>query len=151
MQKTVFLGEVNLHYRKAKKPQEQNIRSSRDAYKVFRDLMGERIHHQEMMCCMYLNRANNVMWAEVINIGTATASQVDAQAILKRALIGGCQAIIIAHNHPSGANRPSENDRRATKKLKKQVDLLDIQLHDHLIVCDKDYYSFSDNGDSSLY
>lgn len=150
MQKTVFLGEVNLHYRKAKKPQEQNIRSSRDAYKIFRDLMGERIHHQEMMCCMYLNRANKVMWAEVINVGTATASQVDAQAILKRALIGGCQGIILAHNHPSGALNPSENDRRATKKLNSQVKLIDIQLLDHLIVCDKDYYSFSDNGERSL-
>jgi DNA repair protein RadC len=150
MKKKVYLGEVQLKYKKARVEEEVNIRSSRDAYNILKDLIGEYVHHQEVFCAMYLNKANKVMWTEVINIGEQSSCIIDKKAIVKRALIGGCSAMILAHNHPSGNNTPSQNDKRSTKEIKDALKYFDIGLLDHIIVCDRDYYSFSDNGERSL-
>lgn len=90
------------------------------------------------------------MWTEVINIGTHTSCLIDRKAVVKRALIGGCAGIIIAHNHPSGSQTPSLADKKATEDIKQGVNYFDISLLDHIIVCDNDYYSFADNGETSL-
>lgn len=150
MKKKVYLGEVQLKYKKARVEKEIGIRSSRDAYNLLKDLIGEYIHHQEVFCAMYLNKANKVMWTEVINVGAQSSCTIDRKAIVKRALMGGCAAMIVAHNHPSGNKVPSQNDRRATKDIKQGLDYFDISLLDHIIVCDKDYYSFADEGEGSL-
>lgn len=150
MKKKVYLGEVQLKYKKARVEKEIGIRSSRDAYNLLKDLIGEHIHHQEVFCAMYLNKANKVMWTEVINIGGQSSCTIDNKSIVKRALMGGCAALIVAHNHPSGNKTPSENDKRATKRIKEGLKYFDIDLLDHIIVCDNGYYSFADNGESSL-
>ena len=150
MKRQVFLGEAKLSYHKAKSPKEQQIRSSRDAYNIFRDLIGDLVHHQECYVVAYLNRANKVLWAEIIHVGGATSCIQDNKAIVRRALVGGVQAMIVGHNHPSGSKTPSDSDRRSTKDLKRALDLFDISLLDHIIVCDEGYYSFADHGEGSL-
>jgi DNA repair protein RadC len=52
----------------------------------------------------------------------------------------------VCHNHPSGNLNPSDSDTRITQKIKDAGNLMDIQLLDHLIISEKDYYSFADNG-----
>jgi DNA repair protein RadC len=52
----------------------------------------------------------------------------------------------VCHNHPSGNLNPSDSDTRITGKIKDAGNLMDIQLLDHLIISEKDYYSFADNG-----
>ena len=150
MKKKVYLGEVQLKYKKARVEKEIGIRSSSDAYVLLKDLIGEYIHHQEVFCAMYLNKANKVMWTEVINIGAQSSCTIDRKAIVKRALMGGCAAMIVAHNHPSGNKTPSGNDQRATREIKEGLKYFDIDLLDHIIVCDNGYYSFADNGERSL-
>jgi DNA repair protein RadC len=58
----------------------------------------------------------------------------------------GVLPLVIAHNHPSGALYPSENDKRTTKKLVSAVKTLDLTVLDHLIVTRSGYFSFSDQG-----
>ena len=57
--------------------------------------------------------------------------------------------VIISHNHPSGAMRPSSSDRDITIKINQALELFNIRLLDHIIVSPirGDYYSFADNGD----
>ena len=146
MKRKVFLGEAKLSYHKAKSPKEQQILSSRDAYKIFRDLIGDLVHHQECYVVAYLNRANKVLWAEIIHLGGATSCIQDNKAIVRRALVGGVQAMIVGHNHPSGNLNPSEADKRSTKSLRDALRLFDIPLLDHIIVGDEGFFSFSDHG-----
>ncbi len=55
--------------------------------------------------------------------------------------------IIISHNHPSGLLKASENDVLLTKKLIKALELIDINLLDHIIISPfKEYFSFKDEG-----
>ena len=53
---------------------------------------------------------------------------------------------MIAHNHPSGNDRPSSHDITLTKKVQEAGRVLDITLLDHIVVCPDRYYSFADNG-----
>lgn len=55
-------------------------------------------------------------------------------------------AIILSHNHPSGNLVPSQADQSITRKIKEGATLLDIQVLDHIIVSQKDFYSFADEG-----
>ena len=148
--KKVFIGEAVVDYKPAEVAKELQIRSSRQAYLMFKDLIGKEVHEREMFLVAYLNRAHKVLWTEILHIGGITSTLTDVRLIIKKALVGNCTAIIIAHNHPSGAKQPSEGDRKQTKKLKDACGLMDISLLDHIIVTEDDYYSFADNGERSL-
>jgi len=54
--------------------------------------------------------------------------------------------IILSHQHPSGNLTPSQSDIHITRKIKEGATLLDIQVLDHIIVSQKDFYSFADDG-----
>jgi len=54
--------------------------------------------------------------------------------------------VIIAHNHPAGTLKPSEDDCTITKAIKDALKTVDITLLDHIIVRDNDYYSFRNNN-----
>lgn len=148
--KKVFMGEAVVRYVKSPEQRVETIRSSTDAVRFFRELMGEEINLREQFCVMYLNQANRIMWAETHSIGTSTSCTVDAPAILRKAIVGGCKAIILSHNHPSGKNSPSEADRQVTKKIKDGAKFFDISVLDHLILTDGEFYSFADQNERSL-
>lgn len=150
MKKKVFIGETKLTYHKAKKVEKKQIRQSRTAFKILRELMGDLVYHQEAYAVLYLNQANEVMWAEILHLGGSKSCIQDVKAIVRRALVGGCQSMIVGHNHPSGNLTPSEADKRATKSLKEALHLFEIPLHDHIIVGDEGFFSFSDHGLSCI-
>ena len=54
--------------------------------------------------------------------------------------------MILAHNHPSGNLKPSQEDMTITKKVKEAAKLLDMVIQDHLIFGDQTYFSFADEG-----
>ena len=67
-------------------------------------------------------------------------------AALKKALEMAAVGILVCHNHPSGKLQPSNSDIQLTKKIKAAGLTLDIKLLDHLIVTEKAYFSFADEG-----
>ena len=74
------------------------------------------------------------------------ATLVDVRLLFKKAIEISAVAIIICHNHPSGKTEPSSQDKVLTKKIKEAGVSLDIKLLDHLIITEKSYFSFADNG-----
>jgi DNA repair protein RadC len=59
-----------------------------------------------------------------------------------------CSSIILSHNHPSGNIKPSENDKRITKKIVEAGKLLDINIIDHIIINPGfKFYSLSENNE----
>lgn len=78
--------------------------------------------------------------------GGLTETAVDVRLIMKEALMVNATALALAHNHPSGSVRPSQQDDMITKKVAEACDTMRIHFVDHLIVTDGDYYSYRDNG-----
>ena len=101
--------------------------------------------HEEFFC-VFLNRANKVIKIDQVSKGGISGTVTDVRIILKNAVLLTASGLIVAHNHPSGNLNPSESDIKITTKIKEAGNLLDIQLLDHLIIYDSDYYSFADNG-----
>lgn len=70
-----------------------------------------------------------------------------AGLILTGILLTGCFRFFIAHNHPSGNSRPSMEDDNFTQNLSKCAKMLGIDLLDHVIIGDGNYYSYKENDE----
>ena len=120
------------------------IKSSKDIFELlspsFEDLQHEEFH------VVYLNRANKVIDIQKISSGGISGTVVDIRMLCKPALLMYASGVILSHNHPSGNLKPSHQDQQLTKKVKEALLLFDIQLLDHLIITDKAYFSFADEG-----
>lgn len=121
----------------------EKIGSSQDAYEVLQPFMGE-LEHEEFWI-LYLNNSNKILHKAQLSKGGITGTLVDVRLIMKQALELGAVAIILAHNHPSGTLKPSNADKEITQKVKNASGSLDIRVLDHLIITQKEYFSFADN------
>jgi len=120
------------------------IASSSTVFELLQPILGELPH--EEFWILYLNNANKIIEKLPISKGGITGTLVDVRVTLKKALELGATSLILAHNHPSGNLNPSEADKQITKKLKIAAESIDIKVLDHLIVTEKSYFSFADEG-----
>ena len=120
------------------------ITGSNIVFEIFQPLLGELPH--EEFWILYLNNANKVLTMHQLSKGGMTGTLVDVRLVLKKALETGAVALIVAHNHPSGPLKPSQADKNITEKLQQAAKSLDIKVLDHLIITEKAYFSFADEG-----
>ena len=122
------------------------IRSSDAAAKHLATFLARK-KDREAMAVAFLSGRNQVIKTEILFNGTLTSSAIYPRVIIKRIIELDAAAIIIAHNHPSGNDEPSADDRVITKKIKEACQTIDVQLHDHIIIIPGGgYSSFSDRG-----
>lgn len=131
--------------RKDSEPEKRvRITDSRSAFDVIYPQLGD-LNHEEFWV-LFLNRANEVIGKENVSKGGVSGTIVDPKVVFKHAVQFPASAIILAHNHPSGQLKPSQADHQLTKKLKDAGQALDIPVLDHLIIGERNYFSFVDEG-----
>ena len=131
--------------RKDSEPEKRvKITDSQTAFDIIYPYLGD-LNHEEFWV-IFLNRANQVIGKTNISKGGVSGTVVDPKVVFKEAVQFPASAIILAHNHPSGNLKPSNADHQLTKKLKDAGNSLDIPVLDHLIIGDRDYFSFVDEG-----
>ncbi len=136
--------ELGRRRKLAEMPDYPQIKCSRDVFDLLSPLLSD-ISHEEFWI-LFLNRSNKVVNRMRLSQGGISGTVTDVRIVMKQAIENLASGIIVCHNHPSGNLNPSESDTRITQKIKEAGTLMDIQLLDHLIITDKDYYSFADNG-----
>ncbi len=124
--------------------QKKKISSSLSVFELMQPIIGELPH--EEFWIIYLNNSNKILHKNQLSKGSMTGTLVDVRLVLKTALDFGALSLILIHNHPSGTLKPSHQDKDITKKLKIAAQSLDIKVLDHIIVTEKEYYSFADEG-----
>ena len=124
--------------------QQFKITSSKSVFELMQPMIGELPH--EEFWIIYLNNSNKVIDKLQLSKGGITGTLVDTRLVLKQALQVGAVAIIMAHNHPSGTLKPSQADKDITQKLKVAAQSLDIRVLDHLIITEREYFSFADEA-----
>lgn len=124
--------------------EKSKIKSSKDAYEILRHHLQDLNHEEFWLLC--LSRSGTVTAEIRISEGGITGTVADPKKIFKYALDHLATGIIVCHNHPSGNLTPSEQDRELTNKIRAAGKVLDITLMDHLIITQKQYYSFADEG-----
>lgn len=122
----------------------EKIVSSKDAFDIVYPLMADLPY--EEFWILLLNRANQVIKKVNIGRGGVSETSVDSKLIFKAAIDNLASYVILSHNHPSGSLKPSEADLRLTKKLADAGKLMEIPVLDHVIIAEKKYFSFADEG-----
>ena len=89
---------------------------------------------KEHFWVVLLNTQNHYLMHTEVSVGTQSASLVHPREVLGPAVREGAAGLILIHNHPSGDPTPSREDLRLTRQLADGATLLDIKLHDHVIV-----------------
>lgn len=120
------------------------ITSSRDAFNTMLPVFSD-LNHEEFWVLM-LNKANYVIGKHLVSKGGMAGTVADPKIIFKMALEQNAAYIILAHNHPSGNLKPSAEDISITKKIVAAGMMLELFILDHLIVTDKLFFSFADEG-----
>lgn len=88
----------------------------------------------EVFCVLLLDARNRLIESVELFRGTLTQTSVYPREVVKLALARNAAAIILAHNHPSGACEPSSADELLTRSLKQALELVDVRVLDHFVV-----------------
>ncbi len=136
--------ELGKRRRAAEPLERKTITTSKMAYEYAQTLVADSIY--ESFYIILLTRSNKVIKSVLIGEGGTAGTFVDPKRIFKTALDNNANSIILCHNHPSGNVKPSEQDIKLTRKLKKIGDIFDLPVLDHIIVGDDNYYSFADEN-----
>lgn len=140
-----FLKEISIKYSEFKIKDKYKVSSPQEVVEFLKNKIGNC--EEEQMYAIFLNASNKVLKYESISEGTAGRSAVYPSKIVKGAIsTERTRSVIVAHNHPGGFCKPSQNDIIATEAIQKALKTVDFVLLDHIIVTDSDYYSFKDNG-----
>ena len=125
-------------------PERPTVSSSAAAYEQLKGALADLPHEEFWL--LLLDRGCRMLDCVRVSVGGMHGTVADPKVIFKTALDHRASCMVVAHNHPSGQLRPSEEDIRLTRKLVDGGRLLDIAVQDHLIVGLTGYYSFADNG-----
>ncbi|HLN56080.1 MAG TPA: DNA repair protein RadC [Bacteroidales bacterium] len=136
--------ELGRRRKLAEIPEVPQIKCSKDVADIFQPLLGDLPH--EEFWILFLNRSNKVISRMKLSQGGVSGTVTDVRIVMKRAVECLASGIIVCHNHPSGNLNPSDSDSKITQKIKDAGNIMDIQLLDHLIITDREYFSFADNG-----
>ena len=104
------------------------------------------LEDREHFHVLFLNNQHKLISDERMFSGTLDGAAVYPREVVKLALHYNANALIFAHNHPSGICEPSHGDKAITEKLKAALATFDIRVLDHLIVGHENVYSFAEAG-----
>jgi DNA repair protein RadC len=129
----------------AERAREQPLVDSTAAVRDYvRLLIGNRPY--EVFLCLFLDARHRLIDSEETSRGSLTRLAVYPREIVRRALEANAASLVVAHNHPSGAVKPSASDRQLTHVLRDALALIDVRLIDHLVVGRHDVFSFAHAG-----
>lgn len=111
------------------------------------DYYMEQMRHlqQEVVICAYFDVKSRFLGDKFISKGSLSSSVVDISSVMRTALEKNASKIVLLHNHPSGECTPSKDDIAVTDRLAEGSRIFSIELCDHIIIGDNEYYSFYEN------
>ena len=101
---------------------------------------------REILAVLYLNTRNEPVSFEKLFHGGIDQAIVCTCTLAKRALTLNASRLVCIHNHPCDQATPSAADIRITERIAHALELLDIDLLDHLIVTKTGFFSFMEEG-----
>ena len=124
--------------------EKKTIGSSVDLYHYFYPMMQDLPH--EECYALLMNQSCKVLGHLLVGRGGLTETSVDIRIIMREALLCRATVIALCHNHPSGNLRPSVEDDRLTSRLQGACQMMGIRLLDHIIVSERGFYSYCEEG-----
>ncbi len=101
---------------------------------------------REVFRVALLDAQNGLLRDRVISEGTLSASLVHPREVFKPAILEAAASVVLLHNHPSGDPTPSREDIRLTRQLVECARLLDLRIHDHVVIGHGRFVSLAERG-----
>ena len=120
------------------------LASPAEVYAAYAPLMEDLRH--EVFRVALLDAQNRLLRDRVVSEGTLSASLVHPREVFKPAIVESAASVILLHNHPSGDPTPSREDVRLTRQLVECARLLDLRIHDHVIIGQGRFASLAEQG-----
>lgn len=119
------------------------IVSARTVYEIMIPALKGKQHEE---CWLLLLNDNNYLLSKMmLSSGGGRSTVIDVRHIIRHCIEHNASGLILVHNHPSGNPRPSDADLKQTEVLHDAASSVRIELLDHVVFCDDQYFSFSDN------
>lgn len=137
------VAELSMRISKAKRA--RSIRMNTPV--TIADYYMEQMRHlqQEVVICAYFDVKSRFLGDKFISKGSLSSSVVDISSVMRTALEKNASKVVLLHNHPSGDCTPSKDDIAVTDRLAEGSRIFSIELCDHIIIGDNEYYSFYEN------
>lgn len=136
--------ELSRRYLGEQLNQEKSLTNSTATRYYLQNLIGHQ--EREVFVVLLLDNQHRFLLHKILFTGTYNAVEVHPREVVRAALNANASAVILAHNHPSGAVTPSQADHIITEKIISACQLVDIRVLDHMIICRNNYISFAENG-----
>jgi DNA repair protein RadC len=144
-----LVQEVAREFLKAKMLEKSYLSSSKEVFDyLYHSMRGLK---KEVFKVIYLNSQNQIINTVDLSEGTVNSSSVSTREVIDSALKHNAAALIIAHNHPSGAVTPSSADKKLTRNMVYAGKIMQVSILDHIIIGDNRFYSFAGEGLISEY
>lgn len=121
-----------------------NLNSPQKVFEYFKPVFENECQEKFIVAC--LNNKNNLQGWICVSIGTVSETIVHPREVFKSAINMNSSSIIILHNHPSGVLTPSQDDIKTTNRLVEGGKILGIDVLDHVIITDEDFFSLNEEG-----
>lgn len=136
--------EIGRRVAAERRPERPLLRDPSDVYRQLHPRL--RQAPEERFLALLLDGRHRILREVLVSKGTLTASLVHPREVFRDAIRAGAAGIILAHNHPSGDPTASPEDREVTARLAQAGALLGVQVLDHVIVAERGYTSFREEG-----
>ncbi len=130
------------YFRRKWKPLPRKVKNAKDAFLAISHFANRK---QEYFITINLNGANEILNVHVVTKGILNKTLIHPREIFSLAIEDRANAIILAHNHPSGNLYPGDDDINTTQILIDSGKIIGIPILDHLIFSETNYYSFAEN------
>ena len=132
-----------------KASEKKKMLNAADMYEVMQKILlrENRIdRNREHLWTISLDTANRLLAIELVSMGSVNKTIAEPMEVFSVPLQKRAVKVVLIHNHPSGQIKPSAADRDITDQLIQCGELLHVPVADHLIISEKSYYSFEENG-----
>lgn len=139
-----LVTDLNSRYQRAASVRGTQIRSSSDAGAFLQPQFAYRSEERSVLLC--LDTAGRVIECRALAEGSSAMVGLSARELVDFVLRDKAARVILAHNHVSGVALPSAADVEATARIYRMLQMIGVELVDHLVFCDGDYVSMRDSG-----
>lgn len=139
-----LIPEMSRRYLRDKTPSDAPVDSATAAGRYF--IPRFMYETGEVVYALLLDARKRPIRCEAVSRGTVDAAGINPRQLAELALQYKASAMILAHNHRSGVTLPSVEDEAVTARLSRALDLLGVELSDHIIVAGSNYLSMREAG-----
>ncbi len=122
----------------------QEVTSSEEIYNIMKPMLADA-PDVERMYGIFMDTKNRIIAIEKIAEGTINHTAIYPREVVKQVLNFAAAGLVLCHNHPSGDQTPSREDKALTMQLAIAMAGIHVPLHDHVII-GNGYYSMADEG-----